>query len=71
MTTTAIKRNRRKQTTSFDHRLRQVATDAREAARVLPDGDERDTLLKKALQAETAAHINAWLGLPNLHRPPR
>ncbi|WP_315703614.1 MULTISPECIES: hypothetical protein [unclassified Bradyrhizobium] len=66
MTTTTITRNRRKQAMSFDHRLRQVAIDAREAARVLPEGEERNTLLKKALQAETAAHINAWLGLPNL-----
>lgn len=68
MATTMIRRNRRKQTMSFDHRLRQVAIDAREAARVLPEGEERTTLLQKALQAETAAHINAWLGLPNLHR---
>ncbi len=61
----AIKRrNRRKQTVSFGQRLQQAAEDARQAAGRLPDGQERDNLLKKARQAETAVHINEWLTLP-------
>jgi len=55
------RRNRRKQTVSFDQRLQQAANDAREAARKLPDGEEREILLKKARQAEAAVHINEWL----------
>ncbi|MGJ4928377.1 hypothetical protein ACQR1I_15390 [Bradyrhizobium sp. HKCCYLS2038] len=60
----AVKRNRRKQTISFEERLRQAAAEAREAARLLPIGAERDSMLKKALQAETAAHINELLSAP-------
>jgi hypothetical protein len=59
-----IRRSRRKQTVSFDQRLRQAASDAREAAHELPAGQERDTLIKKARQAETAATINEWLTSP-------
>jgi hypothetical protein len=58
------RRNRRRQTVAFDQRLRQAADAAREAARRLPDGLERDTLLKKASQAEAAVHINEWLMSP-------
>ena len=61
-----IRRNRRKQTISFDQRLRQVAIAAREAAHRLPAGQERDALIKKASQAETAATINELLSSPTL-----
>jgi hypothetical protein len=61
-----IKRNRRKQTVSFDERLQRVARDAREAAQRLPRGQEREMLLRKARQAETAADINGWLTSPGL-----
>jgi hypothetical protein len=61
-----MRRNRRKQTVSFDQRLEQAAHSAREEARRLPDGQERETLLKKARQAEVAAHINEWLTSPVL-----
>ena len=57
------KRNRRKQTVSFDERLRQAARIAREAA-VRLEGPQRDVMLQKARQAETAARINAWLASP-------
>ena len=57
------KRNRRKQTVSFDERLRQAARTAREAA-VRLEGHQRDVMLQKARQAETAARINAWLASP-------
>ncbi|CAL77227.1 conserved hypothetical protein [Bradyrhizobium sp. ORS 278] len=59
-----VKRNRRKQIISFADRLQQAATAAREAARLLPAGPERESMLKKAIQAETAAHINELLSAP-------
>ncbi|GLH75167.1 hypothetical protein SSBR45G_00750 [Bradyrhizobium sp. SSBR45G] len=59
-----LKRPRRKQTISFADRLQQAATDARNAAKLLPAGPERELLLRKALQAETAAHINELLSAP-------
>lgn len=55
------KRNRRKQTVPFDHRLQQAAIAARQAARSLPQGEARDSMLQKARQAETARSINGWL----------
>lgn len=61
-----IRRNRRKQTVSFDQRLQRAATAAREAAYRLPDGQEREILLRKARQAEAAVHINEWLTSPLL-----
>jgi len=65
-----MQRRRFKQTISFEQRLAQEAERAKAAAETLPDGAERDLLLKKARQAETAAHINEWLSSPGL-RPPR
>jgi hypothetical protein len=63
------RRNRHKNTVSFDERLQRAAEEAREAARSLPQGCERDALLKRARQAETAAHINEWLSSPGLQSP--
>jgi len=57
------KRNRRKQIVSFDERLRQAARTAREAALRL-EGSQRDAMLQKARQAETALRINSWLAAP-------
>ena len=64
-----IRRSRRKQTVPFDERLRKVAHEAREAARQLPQGPERNLLLRKAGQAETAVRINGWLASPGLRSP--
>lgn len=66
-----IKRNRHKQTISFDQRLHQAADAARDAAQMLPEGQQRETLMKKARQAETAVHINEWLASPGLRAPSR
>ena len=59
-----------KHTTSFEERLAQEAERAKIQAEKLPEGLERDLLLKKARQAETAMHITEWLASPGL-RPPR
>jgi hypothetical protein len=64
-----IKRNRWKNTVSFDERLQHAADEAREAARKLPQGLERDALLRRVRQTETAAHINEWLSSPGLQSP--
>jgi hypothetical protein len=63
-------RRRITHTTSFEERLAQQAERARAEAEILPEGTQRDVLLKKARQAEAAAHINEWLASPGL-RPPR
>jgi hypothetical protein len=36
-----------------------------------PQGPERDVLVKKIRQIETASHINAWLSSPGLQLPRR
>ncbi|MBI5264691.1 MAG: hypothetical protein HY852_23090 [Bradyrhizobium sp.] len=64
-----IRRNRTRHALSFDERLQRAANEAREAAGKLPHGRERDALLKKARQSETAAHINEWLMSPGLQSP--
>jgi hypothetical protein len=64
-----IKRNRRKQTVSFDERLKSAAEEARETARALPQGAAREDLLNRARQAEAARRINGWLMSRGL-RPP-
>lgn len=63
-----VKRNRYKQTVSFSERLRLAAREARQSAQRLPQGPERETLLKKARQAETAMRISGWLTLPGSRR---
>lgn len=63
------KRNRRRNNIPFDQRLQRMAGEAREAAGKLPDGQQRDALLRKARQAETAAHLNEWLSSPALQSP--
>ena len=64
-----VKRNRSRDDVPFDERLQMAANNAREAAQCLPDGEERDALLKKARRAETAAHLNEWLTSPGRQSP--
>jgi hypothetical protein len=56
-----IRRSRRKQTVSFDDRLKNAAKEARQAAQTMPQGAAREDLMKKARQAEAARRINGWL----------
>jgi hypothetical protein len=56
-----VRRNRRKQTVSFDDRLKTAAKEARLVAQTMPQGAQREDLLKKARQAEAARRINGWL----------
>jgi len=55
--------------TSFEERLQKTAAEARARADSLPPGKERDDLLSRARQCETALSINAWVTSPGL-RPP-
>ncbi len=61
-------RRRFRQTTPLKDRLISFAQEARERARLLT-GTERDALLKKARQADTAAHIEDWVNSPGLQPP--
>jgi hypothetical protein len=62
-------RRRPKQATSLKDRLAAFAEKARGKASQLSPGPERKDLLKKARQADTAAHLDAWANSPGL-RPP-
>ena len=62
-------RRRFKQTIPLRERLSAWAEDMRERAAILPEGPEREDLLKRAGQADVAAHIDQWAQSPGL-RPP-
>ena len=67
---TKMQRRRRfKQTSSLEARLADEAKRLREEAKSLPPGAERDDLIRKARQAETASRMNEWLSSSGL-RPP-
>ena len=66
---TIIPRPRVKHSMSFQERLLKSAQEAREQAAQLPAGAERDRLLLKAQQSETAADIDTWVSTPG-SRPP-
>jgi hypothetical protein len=54
---------------ALGERLIEEARQARQKAAELPAGGERDAFLKKARQADTAAHINDWINSPGLKAP--
>ena len=64
-----LKRRRFKQTTSLKERLLEHAGKVRAEAKLLPSGSVRDAALKKARQAEAAAHMDEWLNPPGLQPP--
>jgi hypothetical protein len=64
-----LKRRRFKQTTSLKERLLEHSGKVREGAKLLPSGPVRDAALKKARQAEAAAHMDEWLNSPGLQPP--
>jgi hypothetical protein len=63
------RRRRFQQTQSLEARLSEEAKRLREEAKLLPQGAQREELIRKARQAETASHVNEWLRSPGL-RPP-
>lgn len=62
-------RRRFKQTQSLKQRLVEQVKRLREEAKLKGPGVERETLLRRARQAETAAHIEEWLSSPGLKPP--
>ena len=54
----------------LDQRLAEQAKRLRHEARGTPPGIERERLIRRARQAETAAHMQEWLSSPGL-RPPQ
>jgi hypothetical protein len=58
-----------KHSTSFEERLAKEAERLKEQAKELPPGKDRELLLRKARQANTAAHITEWLNSPGLQPP--
>ena len=62
-------RRRVKQTQSLKDRLLDRLQSLREEARLMRPGLERESLLRKARQAETAAHMDEWLRSPGLVPP--
>jgi hypothetical protein len=65
-----MQRRRFKNILSFPDRLDKEIERLRAEAEKLPLGDhEREMLLRKARQAETALRINDWLSSPELQAP--
>ena len=66
-----IKRRQRfKQSVPFKERLSAWAEDVRAQAAKLKPGPAQDALLKRAQQADIAAHLDDWANSPGL-QPPR
>ena len=65
----AMQRNRFKQTITLGDRLAHEAERLRQKAGTVPADKERERLLRKARQLETASHINEWLSSPGLQTP--
>jgi hypothetical protein len=62
-------RRRFKQAESLKQRLLNRVNNLREEAMLMKPCFERDALLRKARQTETAAHIDDWLRSPGLQPP--
>ena len=56
-------------TSPLEERLERMAQQCREKAKTLPPGLEREEMIRKARQAETASHLSQWVASPGL-RPP-
>jgi hypothetical protein len=66
----AQRRRRVKHIATFEERLAEQAIKFKEAAEQQPPGSmARELLLRRARQAETAAHISDWLRSPELQPP--
>jgi hypothetical protein len=60
------RRRRFKQVVSLEQRLFQEAEKLRKEAQGTPPGIERERLIRRARQAETASHMSEWLTSPGL-----
>lgn len=64
-----MQRRRTKPAESLDERLAQQARQIKERAKDLPPGKERQEMLRKARQAETALRVNQWISSSGLRKP--
>ena len=64
-----MQRRRIRHQTSLEERLANQVRQLREQAKTLPPGAEREELLRKARQTETASHMSEWLNSPGLQPP--
>jgi len=64
-----MQRRRFKNTLTFPDRLKTFAEELKAKASQLRPGPERDALLRRARQADTAAHIDEWANSPGLQPP--
>ena len=64
-----LTRRRSKQSESLQDRLMKFAKEAREKASRLPPGSEREDMLRKARQADTASHVEDWVNSLELQSP--
>lgn len=64
-----FKRRRSRQKRSLVERLLAQAKALRQKATALPIGIEKERLLQKARQADTAANMDQWLSSPGLMPP--
>jgi hypothetical protein len=64
-----MERRRIRHDISLEGRLAEQARSLREQAKTLPPGAEREGLIRRARQAETASHMNEWLTSPGLASP--
>jgi hypothetical protein len=54
---------------TFEDRIAAEKASTEAAAEKLTPGPQKDALLKKIRQLETASHINDWLSSPGLQPP--
>jgi hypothetical protein len=54
---------------SIEEKWHQQSEAAKNEAQKLPHGKDRDALVRKARQLETASQINRWLSSPELKPP--
>ena len=64
-----IKQPRVEQSRQLEQSFADEAARLREEADLLPPGQLREHVLRRARQAETGSHVTDWLGSPGL-RPP-
>jgi hypothetical protein len=64
-----MQRDRFTEAITFRDRLVHEAERLRRKALTAPTNKERQALLRKARQTETAAHIDKWLSSPGLQAP--
>jgi hypothetical protein len=62
-------RRRFQQIDPLDKRLSEEAVRLRREARGTPPGVERERLIRRARQAETASRMSEWLSSPGLRSP--